>query len=80
MLKYVVAHIGTKNKVLELAHSRNWALLKLYLLSIWERKEKKNQHCLLCRREFEPTGPTLSKSHLDTKWGLLPTLRYVDLD
>jgi len=44
----------------------------------YSRKEKKNQGWTnWC--EIEPIDPTLLKNPLDASWGLLPTLRWVDV-
>ena len=39
-------------------------------------KEKEKKTDVGC--EFEPVAPTLLKNPLDARWGLLPTLRWVD--
>ena len=39
--------------------------------------DNNNIHHQAIRRELEPVGPTLFKDPLDTKWGVLPTLRLV---
>jgi hypothetical protein len=42
----------------------------------WIKTHKKKNQCRAIQREFELVGPTLLKNPLDTKWGLLPTLRW----